>query len=201
MKTRTEVTRPTLHVIVASTRPGRVGLPVGRWFQQRAVEHGAFDVQWVDLKEIDLPFFDEPEHPRLQRYQHQHTREWSRLVERADAFVFVMPEYNFGFSAPLKNALDFLNLEWHFKPAGFVSYGGVSGGTRAVQMAKQVVTTLKMMPMSEAVSIPFVKQFLDEDGEIRANDVMEQAATTLLDELSRWEEAMRPLRAPVASAG
>lgn len=200
MTTSSEAHRPALHVIVASTRPGRVGLPVGRWFHQRAVEHGAFDVQWVDLAEIDLPFLDEPKHPRLQQYQHRHTREWSALIDRADAFAFVMPEYNFGFNAPLKNALDYLNLEWRYKPAGFVSYGGVSGGTRAVQMAKQVVSTLKMMPMFEAVSIPFVKQFLDDDGEIRANDVMEQAATAMLDELVRWEESLRPLRQKEAAA-
>lgn len=192
--------RPTLHVIVASTRPGRVGLPVGRWFHQRAVEHGVFDVQWVDLAEVDLPFLDEPHHPRLQRYQHQHTKDWSALIDRADAIVFVMPEYNFGFNAPLKNAIDYLNLEWRYKPVGFVSYGGVSAGTRAVQMAKQVVSTLKMMPMFEAVSIPFVKQFLDEQGEIRANEVMENAANAMLDELARWEEALRPLRRRVVEA-
>jgi len=192
--------RPTLHVIVASTRPGRVGLPVGRWFHRRAVEHGAFEVQWVDLAEVDLPFLDEPQHPRLQQYRHQHTKDWSALVDRADAFVFVMPEYNYGFNAPLKNALDYLNLEWRYKPVGFVSYGGVSAGTRAVQMAKQVVTTLTMMPMAESVSIPFVKQFLDDEGEIRANEVMEQAAGAMLDELVRWEEALRPLRRQAAQA-
>lgn len=196
MTDRPAAPRPTLHVIVASTRPGRVGLPVATWFYRRAAAHGAFEVTWVDLKEVDLPFFDEPHHPRLQRYQHDHTKAWSALVERADAFAFVMPEYNFGMNAPLKNALDYLNLEWRYKPAGFVSYGGVSAGTRAVQMAKQVVSTLKMMPMFEAVSIPFVQQFLTEEGEIRANDAMEQAATAMLDELARWEASLRPLRRP-----
>lgn len=201
MSTPPDQERPTLQVIVASTRPGRVGLPVGRWFHQRATRHGAFEVEWVDLKEIALPFMDEPQHPRLQRYQHQHTKKWSALVERADAFAFVMPEYNFGLSAPLKNALDYLNLEWHYKPAGFVSYGGVSGGTRAVQMVKQVVTTLKIMPMSEAVSIPFVKQFLTDEGEIHANETMDQAADAMLDELLRWENALRPLRRGTARTG
>lgn len=131
---------------------------------------------------------------------HQHTRDWSETVERADAFVFVMPEYNYGFSAPLKNAIDYLHHEWAYKPVGFVSYGGVSAGTRAVQMLKQVVTTLKMMPMNEAVSIPFVAQFLGEDGRIHPNETMDAAADTMLNELSRWTEALQPLRAkePVA---
>lgn len=193
----TTTSLPRLLVVVASTRPGRVGLPVGAWFYQRAVEHGGFEVEWVDLAEVDLPFFDEPEHPRLRRYQHQHTRDWSARIERGDAFVFVTPEYNFGFTAPLKNALDFLNREWAYKPAGIVSYGGVAAGTRAAQMLKQVLTTLKMTPMFEAVSIPFVKQFLDGDGRIRPNETMEQAADAMLDELGRWERSLRPLRSEV----
>jgi NAD(P)H-dependent FMN reductase len=185
---------PRLMIVIASTRPGRVGLPVARWFERKARDHGAFEVDVADLAEINLPMMDEPSHPRLRRYVHQHTRDWSARVEAADAFVFVMPEYNFGFNAPLKNALDYLNAEWQYKPVGFVSYGGVSAGTRAVQMLKQVVTALKMMPVPEAVSIPFVAQFLDESRDIRPNDVMEQAAAAMLDELQRWEAALRPLR-------
>jgi NAD(P)H-dependent FMN reductase len=185
---------PRLMIVIASTRPGRVGLPVARWFEGKARAHAAFEVDVADLAEIRLPMMDEPNHPRLRRYQHQHTKDWSARVEAADAFVFVVPEYNFGYNAPIKNALDYLHSEWHYKPVGFVSYGGVSAGTRAVQMLKQVVTSLKMMPLPEAVSIPFVAQFLDEDRRIRPNDVMEQAALAMLDELQRWEAALRPLR-------
>jgi NAD(P)H-dependent FMN reductase len=183
-------------VLIASTRPGRIGLPVAEWFAERARSHGGFAVDVADLAEINLPMMDEPHHPRLRRYMHQHTKDWSARVEAADAFAFVMPEYNFGFNAPLKNALDYLNAEWQYKPVGFVSYGGVSAGTRAVQMLKQVVTALKMVALPEAVSIPFVAQLLDEGRRLRPNDVMEQAATTLLDELVRWEGALRPLRRP-----
>src|SRR5579875_3121224 len=169
------MSKPKLMILIASTRPGRVGEPVAEWFRERAEQHGGFDVEIVDLAKLNLPFMDEPNHPRLRQYLHQHTRDWSALVEDADAFVFVMPEYNYGFSAPLKNAIDYLHHEWAYKPVGFVSYGGVSAGTRAVQMMKQVVTTLKMMPVNEAVSIPFVQQFLDEDRRVRANEVMETA--------------------------
>jgi NAD(P)H-dependent FMN reductase len=192
---------PHLQIIIASTRPGRVGLPVAQWFHARAAEHGGFDVELVDLAAIALPFMDEPAHPRLRQYEHQHTKDWSAKVDAADAFAFVMPEYNYGFNAPLKNAIDFLNQEWRYKPVGFVSYGGVAAGTRAVQMAKQVVTTLKMTPVFEAVSIPFVRQFLDEEEQLQPNEVMEQAAAAMLDELVRVEAALRPLRqgaAPVA---
>lgn len=186
--------KPTLMILIASTRPGRVGLPVGEWFRERAVLHGGFRVKVVDLAELNLPFMDEPRHPRLRHYVHQHTREWSAMVERADAFAFVMPEYNYGFSAPLKNALDYLHHEWAYKPVGFVSYGGVSAGTRAVQMLKQVVTALKMMPVPEVVSIPFVQQFIDDEGQVRANATMDAAADAMLDELLRWVEALRSVR-------
>lgn len=187
--------RPTLMILVASTRPGRVGLPVAEWFRERAEAEGGFAIDFADLAKIGLPFLDEPNHPRLRDYTQAHTKAWSARVEAADAFAFVHPEYNYGLSAPLKNALDFLHHEWAYKPVGLVSYGGVSAGTRAAQMVKQVVTTLRMTPLFEAVSIPFVAQFLDDDGRIEANETMERAAAAMLAELARVEAALRPLRA------
>ena len=186
--------RPTLMIVIASTRPGRIGLPVGEWFEARALGHGGFDIDLVDLKELGLPFMDEPRHPRLREYAHQHTKDWSARVDAADAFVFVHPEYNYGMTAPLKNALDYLSQEWNYKPLGFVSYGGISAGTRAAQMIKQVATTLKMFPLFEAVAIPFVAQFLGEHGALEPNDVIEKSADAMLDELVRVSEALRPLR-------
>ncbi|MFB6770728.1 NADPH-dependent FMN reductase [Streptomyces sp. NPDC056337] len=186
-----------LEIIVASTRPGRLGPSVARWVESEAVAHSGFDeIEVVDLAEVNLPFMNEPHHPRLGRYTHQHTRDWSAKVAEADAFVFVMPEYNYGYNAELKNAIDYLHTEWQYKPVGMVSYGGVSAGTRAAQMIKQVVTTLKMTPVFEAVSIPFVQQFLDEDRRLLPNEVMTSSAKAMLDELVRVTEALRPLRTP-----
>jgi NAD(P)H-dependent FMN reductase len=167
---------------------------VGRWFEQRARGHGGFDVEFVDLGELDLPLLDEPNHPRFRQYTKPHTLRWSAMVEGADAFVIVTSEYNHGYPAPLKNAIDFLSQEWRYKPVGFVSYGGVAAGTRAMQQLKTVVAALKMMAVPEAVNIPFVAQFLGDDGELHGNEVMEQAADTMLDELLRVEGAMRSLR-------
>jgi NAD(P)H-dependent FMN reductase len=191
---------PKLHVILASTRPGRAGEPIADWFVERAVAHGAFDVELVDLAEVALPFMDEPNHPRLRRYTHEHTKAWSARVDRADAFVFVTPEYNYGLTAPLKNAIDYLHYEWQHKPVGFVSYGGVAAGTRAVQMLKQVVTALKMVPLFEAVSIPFHTQFIDEEGVLAANETMVKAADAMLDELVLAEAMLGPRRAAVREA-
>ena len=187
---------PTLTVIIGSTRPGRAGLPIAEWFIERAREHGAFEIDVADLAEINLPLLDEPNHPRLSRYQHQHTKRWSAQVAAADAFVFVTPEYNYGYPAAIKNAIDFLHNEWKDKPAGFVSYGGIAAGTRAVQQLKQVLTTLKIVPVFESVSIPFHTQFMDDDGRVQANEIMEQAATAMLDELVRVGTALQTLRPP-----
>jgi NAD(P)H-dependent FMN reductase len=185
---------PNLTIIIGSTRPGRAALPIAEWFAGRAKEHGGFDVTVADLAEIGLPLLNEPNHPRLRQYTQEHTRDWSAIVGAADAFVIVTAEYNSGYPAALKNALDYLHHEWHYKPVGFVSYGGVSAGTRAVQQLKQVVTTLRMLPVVDSVSIPFHTQFL-HDGTLRPNAVMEQAADAMLDELVRTEAALRPLRA------
>lgn len=190
-----------LHVIIASTRSGRAGHHVGAWFDEIARHHGAFDVELIDLAEIDLPLFDEPRHPKLRQYEHAHTKAWSEIVDRADAFVFVTPEYDHTPPASLVNALQHLVHEWGYKPAGFVSYGGVSGGTRGVQVTKQTAVALKMMPIPEAVNIPFFKEHLDrETGTFGPGEVQEKAAGKMLDELQKWAEALRPLRTETAAA-
>jgi NAD(P)H-dependent FMN reductase len=188
---------PRLNIIIGSTRPGRAGLPISDWFADRARGHGGFEIDVVDLAELNLPMLDEPNHPRLRQYTHQHTRDWSVRVAESDAFVIVTPEYNHGYSAAVKNAIDYLHHEWHYKPVGFVSYGGVAAGTRAMQQLKQVVTALRMLPLTDAVNIPFHTQFLDDDGRVEANEVMEQAADVMLDELLRVAAALRPLRESV----
>jgi NAD(P)H-dependent FMN reductase len=182
-----------LHVIIASTRPGRIGLPIGNWFFERAKAHGKFDVTLVDLKEVNLPLFDEPQHPRFGTYEHAHTKAWSATVSAADAFVFVTPEYNFSTSPALLNALDYLFKEWAYKPAAFVSYGGISAGLRAVQMAKQTLTTLSMMPIVEAVALPFAMKQV-ADGVFQGNETNEKAAADMLDALHRWAQALEPMR-------
>jgi NAD(P)H-dependent FMN reductase len=184
-----------LHVIIASTRPGRVGLPIATWFHGFAQRHGKFDARLVDLAEVNLPMFDEAKHPRLGQYEHAHTKAWSAIVAEADAYVFVTPEYNFGSPPSLLNALDFLHGEWSYKAAAFVSYGAGAGGARAVMMTKQVVTALKMMPMFESVAISFFSNHL-KDGVFTAAEAHEKAGTAMLDELHRWAEALKPMRAP-----
>jgi NAD(P)H-dependent FMN reductase len=186
---------PQLMIVIASTRPGRGGWPVAQWFIKRATDDGRFEIEVVDLAEFKLPLLDEPNHPRLRQYVNPHTHEWSNRVDAADAFVFVTPEYNHGYPASLKNAIDFLHHEWRHKPVGFVSYGGVAAGTRSVEQLQQVVTAVKLTPVIEQVNIPFYQQFIDEDdGEVHANEVMAGAVVAMLDQLVRLEALLRPLR-------
>ena len=182
-----------LSVVIGSTRPGRVGLPIGHWFFEQAKSHGKFEVELVDLKDLNLPLLDEPKHPRLGEYVHEHTKQWSKLIEASDAFVFVTPEYNFSAPPTLLNALNFLYREWGYKAAGFVSYGGMSGGIRAVQMLKQPMITMKLVGIPESVSIQFFAQHL-ENGVFKGSEAHDKASGTMLDELARWTDALAVLR-------
>ena len=185
---------PQLMIVIASTRPGRGGWPVAQWFLKRASDDARFEIEVIDLIEFRLPLLDEPNHPRLRQYVNPHTHEWSKRVDAADAFVFVTPEYNHGYPASLKNAIDFLHHEWRYKPVGFVSYGGVAAGTRSVEQLQQVVTAVKLTPVIEQVNIPFYQQFIADDGEVHANEVMEQAVVAMLEQIVKLEALLRPVR-------
>jgi len=185
--------------MIASTRPGRKGVAIADWFLGEATKHGKFNVERIDLAEVNLPLVDEPRHPRLRQYEHEHTKRWSVSVSRADAFVFVTPEYNYGAPPALVNAIDYLQHEWAYKACAFVSYGGVSAGTRGVQMSKQLVTAVKMMPMMEGVFIPFFAQHLDEKtGAFDPGETQAKAAAAMLDELLKWATALKAMRQPQA---
>ncbi len=187
--------KPKLHTLICSTRPGRVGPAIARWAHDTATAHGKFDTRLVDLASFDLPVYDEPAHPRLQTYSHAHTREWSASVGAADAFLFVMPEYNYGPPPALLNAMTYLVREWQYKPMAFVSYGGMSGGVRAVQLMKQLLTTFKMVPLLEAVAIPNIPEHVSGD-RFTPNEIISRSATTMLDELHRWTGALLALSRP-----
>jgi NAD(P)H-dependent FMN reductase len=186
--------RPRLHTLISSTRPGRVGPAIAGWFHELALEHGGFDAHLVDLADFNLPVLDEPNHPMKQAYQHAHTKAWAESVHAADAYVFVTPEHNYGPPASLVNALNYVYREWNYKPAAFVSYGGVSGGLRGVQITKQLLTTLKVVPLVEAVVIPMFAQHMDPGGGFKPTEMHETSAKTALAELKRWAEALKPLR-------
>ncbi|SIR86724.1 bifunctional NAD(P)H-dependent oxidoreductase/GNAT family N-acetyltransferase [Micromonospora avicenniae] len=181
--------------LVCSTRPGALGPVVGQWLLEtvtpRAAELGV-ELVPVALSDLNLPFLDEEEHPSSGVYQHEHTRRWSAVADSADGFIAITPEYNYGMPATLKNALDYLSREWAWKPIGFVSYGNTSAGTRSVQHAKQVVTTLRLVPVGATVAIRIGDAL--QNGRLRPDAARDRAGVGLLDELVRVAHALRPMR-------
>ncbi|RST86731.1 NADPH-dependent oxidoreductase [Aquibium carbonis] len=177
---------PIIQIVVASTREGRIGRSVADWVFEVGRERGGAEIELVDLKDVALPMFDEPNHPRLGQYMNDHTKRWSAKVAGADAFIFVTPEYNHSFPASLKNAIDYLHNEWLYKPVGFVSYGGVAAGTRAVQALKPVLAALQMIPVLEGVSIPFVHTNLGADGRFNAPDGLADATKLMFARTEFW---------------
>lgn len=183
-----------LQTIICSTRPGRIGPSIAEWFNGYATAHGRFECILVDLAEANLPVYNEANHPVMQQYEHEHTKAWSRSVAEADAYVFVLPEYNYCPPPAFFNALNYVYREWNYKPCGFLSYGGVSGGLRSAQLAKQIVTTLKMMPMTEGVTVQMAGSLIDENQKFQAHEVHESSSTTMLDELEKWASGLKTIR-------
>jgi NAD(P)H-dependent FMN reductase/GNAT superfamily N-acetyltransferase len=182
-------------VLTCSTRPGALGPAVARWLidavSPRAAALGA-ELVPVALGDLNLPFLDEEEHPSSGVYRHEHTRRWSAIADAAEGFIAVTPEYNYGMPATLKNALDYLSGEWAWKPIGFVSYGNTSAGTRSVQHAKQVVTTLRMVPLGATVAVRIGDSV--REGQLRPDAARDAAGVALLDELVRVAHALTPMR-------
>jgi NAD(P)H-dependent FMN reductase len=182
-----------LMIIVGSVRPGRIGLPIATWVRERAEAHGGFDVDFVDLAELNLPFMDEPNHPSLHQYTKPHTIAWGERVAAADAFLFVTPEYNHSYAPALKNAIDFLNSEWWRKPLWFVSYGGVSGGTRGVVALTTSTSGLGLVKIGANVELNFAKAQV-VDGVFQPGDKERAILEKELGELLELSEVLKPSR-------
>jgi NAD(P)H-dependent FMN reductase len=185
---------PRVLLLIASVRSGRVGGTVGDWVEQRLVAHAGFEIDRVDLAELRLPLMDEPHHPKLRQYVGEPARAWSARVDAADAFVFVMPEYNHSFTAPLKNALDYLVHEWAWKPVGLVAYGGLAGGARAVVALEPVLTNLRLLEAGPAVEIAWVHEHV-EGGVFRATERHDRALDAQIAAVHGLLEQSATLRA------
>ncbi len=151
----TDISPITIHVIIGSTRENRFSEKPAQWIFDELKKRDGINAELVDLRDFPLPFFDAPKSPIWTNkiYPHQIVTQWSEKVSEADAYIMVAPEYNHGYSAVLKNALDWLYPEWNHKAVGFVSYGGV-GGARAVEQLRQVAVELQMLPIRNGLHIP-----------------------------------------------
>lgn len=176
-----------LAVIIGSTRAGRFAPVVADWFAAQARMRADMDVDVIDLAEAWLPDVlpadDATELP-------QPVRDLQPWLARADAFVIVTPEYNHSFPAALKNAIDWFFDEWQAKPVGYVSYGGVSGGLRAVEQLRLVFNELHATSVRTSVSFADCSALFDADGTPAEPERCGRAAKSMLDEIAWWGDAL-----------
>lgn len=190
------LTRPLIQIVVGSTRKGRASEPVADWLADIARARGDLTAQIVDLRELGLPWLSGSTPPANDRREEGAER-WAESVAAADGFVFVTAEYNHGYAAPLKNALDLLFSEWARKPVAFLSYGGAGGGVRAVEQLRQVAIELNMVPIRRQVAIPRIFSALDQERRLTNPPVDE--AQEMLDDLVWWAMALAAARTKVAT--
>lgn len=184
----------TIKILTGSVRPGRFNIQPSTWIYELAKKRKDIKVELLDLQEINLPFLDEPVPPSMGKYSQEHTKKWSKMIEEADGFIFVTPEYNHSYSPVLKNALDFLWKEWTYKPAAFVSYGAQAGGMRAVEHLRGVMAQMKVYDIREQVSLVEYYMNLDEKGQFKFNEHHEKAGNEMLDQLVFWAQKMKEAR-------
>jgi NAD(P)H-dependent FMN reductase len=182
-----------VHVITGSTRAGRFSEKPAQWILGIANGRADLSVELVDLRDYPLPYFEEALPPGLAKdhYDNPAVQKWRAKVLEADAYIICSPEYNHGYPAVLKNALDYTYFSWSRKPVAFVSWGGV-GGARAVEQLRAVAVELDMAPIRHAVHIPnpwFIKDVSEIDTEPNR-----QAAAGLLDNLTWWARALKAAR-------
>ncbi len=180
-------------VIVGSTREGRFGGTVADWFVARASARADLEIDVIDLAATDLP-------AALSRRADPNVASYAARIDHADAYVVVTPEYNHGYPASLKQAIDLAHDEWKAKPVGFVSYGGMAGGLRAVEQLRQVFAELHVVTMRDTVSFHQFFQLFDEQGQPKDPAGCEAAATVMLDQLVWWGRALRVARAELVPA-
>ncbi|WP_129669698.1 NADPH-dependent FMN reductase [Phytoactinopolyspora endophytica] len=173
-------------VIVGSTREGRAGDGIARWFAGHAERDDRLDVDVVDLAGFAFP-------DRYPRRPNAAMKEFASRVDRADAFVVVTPEYNHGYPASLKQAIDYGCDEWFAKPVGFVSYGMSGRGLRAVEQLRQVFTSLHMVAVPDVVSFDLFDGSI-ADGRPRDAEAAETAVQRMLAQLTWWAYALRAAR-------
>ena len=181
-------------IIIGSTRPQRVGESVATWVHEHAQKRSDATFELVDIRDYNLPLLDEPIPPSQGKYSKDHTKKWAAKIAEFDAYIFVTPEYNYFPPAALVNSVQSLMQEWFYKPAGVVSYGGISGGLRAAQAFRQLLGNVNVHSLPQVVPAPMVTQFIGEDGVFRPNEPMTDGLNGMLDELHKWTTALRTLR-------
>lgn len=177
-----------LAIIYGSNREGRFCDVVVEWALSHLNKRGDFEVRLIDPAKMDLP-------PRMENKSNVHLNGFSRAIEEADAFLVVTPEYNHGYPAVLKFLIDSEYEGWRAKPVAFISYGGVSGGIRAVEQLRQVFAEVHTVTVRSSVSLINAYSLFDSGGQLIEPESIEKSLFTMLHQLKWWAEALREARA------
>lgn len=177
-------------VIIGSTRPGRVGPQVAQWVIDQAKDRPA-TYELIDLADVDLPFLDEAIPPSMHAYQNDHTQAWAEKIGGYDGFIFVTPEYNHSYPAPLKNAIDYIYAEWNNKSLGLVGYGSL-GGSRAIEHLRGVAAELQLADVRQQVSFSLFTDFTNFT-EFTPGPQHNDSAQTMFTQVEAWAQALKPL--------
>lgn len=180
-------------VILGSTRPGRNGKAVADWVVEQAEGRFGASYELIDLLDYPLPHLDEPLPAATGQYKYDHTKQWAAKVDEYDGFVFVTPEYNHSISGVLKNAIDYLQAEWHNKAAALVGYGAV-GATRAVEHLRGVLSEVQIAHVRQAMAFSFFTDF-ENLSVFKPADLHAEYVGVMFDQLEAWASALKPLRA------
>ena len=191
-----------ISVIVGSTREGRFSEKPAKWILQHLKKRDGIDTRLLDLRDFPMPFFDQPVTPATPgraAYTNEVVQRWTAAIAQSDGFVFVTPEYNYGSSAVLKNAIDWVCPEWRRKATCFVSYGNAVGA-RSVQQLRQNVIELQLAPIRSSVHIPVATLLAHyQGGDVEAGLAeLEAPAGAMIDDLLWWTAALKTARAGVS---
>src|ERR1700747_2093046 len=175
-----------ISVIVGSTREGRFSEKPAKWILQHLKKRHGVDAWLLDLRDFPMPFFDQPAPPAMPGrppYEHDVVKNWTSQIAASDGFVFVTPEYNYGPSAVLKNAIDWVYPEWNRKAAAFVSYGSAMGA-RGVQQLRETAIELQLAPVRSSVHVPVATLWAHYQGGDVATGLaeLEPRANVMLDD-------------------
>lgn len=183
-----------IKIILGSTRPNRMSEVVGKWALQEAKKKSDLEVELLDLRDYPLPFYDESVTPSMikGKYSDEVAMKWVKKINDGDAYIIIAPEYNHGYPAVLKNALDYPYREWNNKTVGFVSYGSVAGA-RSVEQLRLVTIELQMAPIRSAVHIQGVWTGFDEKGQPK-DATLNDHFSSFMDSLIWWGKALKNAR-------
>src|SRR3979411_3064879 len=184
--------------IIGSTREGRFSEKPAKWILQHLKKRESVDARLLDLRDFPMPFFDQPATPAMPGrapYENEVVKRWTAEIAASDGFVFVTPEYNYGTSAVLKNAIDWVYPEWNRKAAAFVSYGSAMGA-RSVQQLRETMIEVQIAPVRSSVHIPVATLWAHYKGGDVNKGLAELGtqAQTIVDDLLWWTTALKAAR-------